>query len=92
MSTYFERWQFRHPQPEDFFAVVNEVSGEDMTWFFDQVYRSSNVFDYGVQEFRARPAQADATAAGDRTVGRRGGSAKRFIRSTSSRRSATASR
>ena len=51
MSTYFERWKFRHPQPADFFAVVNEVSGEDMTWFFDQIYRSSNVFDYGVQEF-----------------------------------------
>jgi hypothetical protein len=29
---------------------VNEVSGQDLTWFFDQVYRSSNTFDYGVQE------------------------------------------
>ena len=44
MSTYFDRWKFRHPKPADFFAVVNEVSGQDMTWFFDQVYRSSNVF------------------------------------------------
>jgi hypothetical protein len=51
MSTYFERWKFRHPQPADFFAVVNEVSGQDMTWFFEQAYRSSNVFDYGVQTF-----------------------------------------
>ena len=24
---------------EDFFAVANEVSGRDLTWFFDQVYR-----------------------------------------------------
>ena len=52
MSTYFERWKFRHPQPADFFAIVNEVSGRDMTWFFDQVYRSSDIFDYGVQELR----------------------------------------
>lgn len=51
MSTYFERWKFRHPGPDDFFAIVNEVSGRDMTWFFDQVYRSSNTFDYGVQDF-----------------------------------------
>ncbi|HTM01884.1 MAG TPA: M1 family metallopeptidase [Vicinamibacterales bacterium] len=55
MSTYFERWKFRHPQPEDFFAVVNEVSGEDMTWFFDQVYRSSNRFDYGIESFTSAP-------------------------------------
>ena len=59
MSTYFDRWKFRHPRPEDFFAVVNEVSGRDMTWFFDQTYRSSNTFDYGVQSLRTE---------GDRTV------------------------
>jgi hypothetical protein len=53
MSTYFSRWAFRHPRPEDFFAVVNEVTGRDFTWFFDQVYRGSGVFDYAVQEFRS---------------------------------------
>jgi len=58
MSTYFERWKFRHPRPADFFAVVNEVSGRDMTWFFDQVHRSSNVFDYGVDVFKSGPATA----------------------------------
>ena len=51
LSTYFDRWRFRHPRPEDFFAVASEVSGRDLTWFFDQVHRSSNVFDYGVERF-----------------------------------------
>jgi hypothetical protein len=50
LSTYFDRWKFRHPQPADFFQIANEVSGQDLTWFFDQVYRSSNSFDYGVQD------------------------------------------
>jgi len=50
LSTFFERWKFKHPQPTDFFQVANEVSGQDLTWFFDQVYRSSNTFDYGVQD------------------------------------------
>ena len=49
MSTYFDGWRFRHPQPSDFFQTVNDVTGRDMTPFFDQVYRSSNTFDYGVQ-------------------------------------------
>jgi hypothetical protein len=52
LSAYFDRWKFRHPKPQDFFDVANEVSGQDLTWFFDQVHRSSNVFDYGVKEFR----------------------------------------
>jgi hypothetical protein len=51
LSTYFERYSFQHPEPRDFFAVANEVSGRDLTWFFDQVYRSSSRFDYGIDSF-----------------------------------------
>jgi hypothetical protein len=58
MSTFFTRWKFRHPRPHDFFAVVNEVAGRDMTWFFDQVYRSSNVFDYAVSDLTSEPVAA----------------------------------
>jgi hypothetical protein len=50
MATYFERWKFRHPKPEHFFAIASEISGRDLTWFFDQVHRSSTTFDYAVQE------------------------------------------
>jgi hypothetical protein len=55
MSAYFSRWAFKHPKPDDFFAVVNEVTGRDYTWFFDQVHRGSNTFDYGIDEFRSVP-------------------------------------
>jgi hypothetical protein len=53
LSTHFARWQFKHPRPQDFFDIANEVSGRDLSWYFDQVYRSSNVFDYGIQELRS---------------------------------------
>ena len=57
MSTYFERWKFKHPKPEDFFAVVNEVTRQDFTWFFDAVYRSSNTFDYAIERFESKPVK-----------------------------------
>jgi len=50
MSTYFHRWKYRHPKPDDFFQALNEASGRDLTWFFNEA-RGSNVFDYGLQEF-----------------------------------------
>ncbi len=53
MSTHFERWKFKHPTPHDFFDVTTEVLGRDIGWYFDQVYRGSNVFDYGVQELKS---------------------------------------
>jgi aminopeptidase N len=58
MSTYFNRWKFRHPKPQDFFAVANEVSGRDLTWFVDQVYRGSNVFDYALQDLTSERADS----------------------------------
>jgi hypothetical protein len=48
MRAYFERWRFRHPSTNDFRAVVNEVAGRDMNWFFDQFVYSSNLLDYAV--------------------------------------------
>ena len=50
MFTYVDRWKFRHPKPADFFSIASEVSGQDLTWFFEQVHNSSNTFDYGIQD------------------------------------------
>ena len=48
MRTYHERWRFQHPSSDDFFAVANEVAGQDLTWFFDQAVRGTAVLDYAV--------------------------------------------
>jgi hypothetical protein len=48
MRTYAMRYRFRHPAKADFIAVVNEVSGKDMTWFFDELADETRAFDYGV--------------------------------------------
>ena len=58
LSIFFARWKFKHPRPEDFFAVLNEVTGKDHKWFFDQVYRSSNTFDYAIERFDSEPISA----------------------------------
>ena len=50
MAVHFAAWQFKHPKPQDFFEIVNATAGRELTWYFDQVYRSSNAFDYGVQD------------------------------------------
>ena len=58
LSIFFSRWKFGHPRPEDFFAVLDEVTGKDHTWFIEQVYRSSNTFDYSIDQLRSEPIAA----------------------------------
>jgi Peptidase family M1 domain len=48
MRTWFERFRYRHPTSRDFEKVVDEVSGKDMSWFFDQFVFGTNALDYRV--------------------------------------------
>jgi hypothetical protein len=50
MRTFQERWRFRHPSSDDFFAVANEVAGRDLSWYFNQVVRDTDVLDYDLGE------------------------------------------
>jgi Peptidase family M1 domain len=53
LSTFFHRWAFKHPKPDDFFAIAHDAGVPE--WFFDEVHRSSNAFDYAVEELRSWP-------------------------------------
>jgi len=57
LSTFFERHAFRHPTPAEFFTVASEVSGQDLSWFFDQVHRSAVTFDYAVDRVASVPVE-----------------------------------
>ncbi|MGK0384332.1 MAG: hypothetical protein ACJAVL_001069 [Bacteroidia bacterium] len=52
MSAYFEKWKFKHPQPEDFEAVVIEVTGDSLKWFFNDVIRSTRKMDYSISQIK----------------------------------------
>ena len=59
MRTYFERWKFRHPQTRDFIDVANDVSGQDLNWFFDQALFTNAVLDYSVRSVFTREVKED---------------------------------
>lgn len=48
MRTFFERYRFAHPTTEDFRAVAEEVSGQDLSWFFDGLVYGDGVLNYTV--------------------------------------------
>ncbi len=58
MGEYARRYQFRHPEPQDFIDVVNEFAPQDMNPFFDQVMRGYGVLDYAVVKITADPIAA----------------------------------
>jgi len=47
MAEYIARWQGKHPTPYDYFFTFNDVSGQDLTWFWDRWY-----FDFGYPDLK----------------------------------------
>src|SRR5580658_5522319 len=55
MHTYFMRNRFTHPTKEDFLKTIEEVSGKDLRWYFNQTIYGSQVMDYKVMEIDSFP-------------------------------------
>ena len=43
MRTYYRRWQFRHPAPADFRAVLEEVNGRSLEEEFSYLYKKGSL-------------------------------------------------
>jgi hypothetical protein len=48
MQQYFNEWHYKHPQPKDFRAIIEQVSGKDLSWFFDDLINSTKKLDYKI--------------------------------------------
>jgi hypothetical protein len=48
MSTFYQRYRFAHPTTEDFCSVAQEVTGQDLAWFFDGLVYGDDVVNYTV--------------------------------------------
>jgi aminopeptidase N len=55
MHTYFMRYRFTHPTKEDFLKTIEEVSGKDLRWYFNQAIYGTQVFDYEVLKVTSTP-------------------------------------
>ena len=55
MRTYFMKYRFTHPTKEDFLKTIEEVSGRDLRWYFNQAIYGSPVMDYKVLRIESFP-------------------------------------
>ena len=48
LQTYFMRYRFTHPTREDFLKTLEEVSGQNLRWYFDQAIYGTAILDYEI--------------------------------------------
>jgi len=55
MHVYFMKYRFTHPTKEDFLKTIEEVSGKNLRWYFDQAVYGTPVMDYEVLRIDSLP-------------------------------------
>ncbi|MFQ5708653.1 MAG: M1 family aminopeptidase [bacterium] len=51
---YFKRWAFKHVNEQRFKAVCEEVSGQDLDWFFDEWLHNTVTVDYALGKVKKK--------------------------------------
>jgi hypothetical protein len=52
MRTYYDTWKYKHPLPDDMKRSFEATSGENLSWFFDEILTSTGKLDYRVKKHK----------------------------------------
>lgn len=52
LRAYTERWAFKHPAPDDFFRTIENVTGEDLSWFWREWFANNWKLDQGITKIK----------------------------------------
>ncbi len=66
LKKYINDWKFKHPDPTDFKRIMENISGLELDWYFEQFVETTNTIDYEV--FNVEPTN-DGTVITLRRVG-----------------------
>jgi len=47
---FFDRWAYKHPKPADFFRTLEDVTGEDLDWFWRSWFYETDTADQAVAD------------------------------------------
>ncbi len=53
LQEYYKRFQFKNATTRDFAALAEEISGQELDWFFDQWLRTTKTLDFSIAEVRS---------------------------------------
>lgn len=48
MKGFYQKWKFKHPQPEDFRDYFEKETDKDLDWLFDGMIHSNGKIDYAI--------------------------------------------
>jgi aminopeptidase N len=61
LKEYYNQWKFKHPTPNDFKRIAEEVSGFELDWYLVDFTQTTNQIDYAVSEISSKNEESVIT-------------------------------
>ena len=61
MQSYYTRWAHQHPSPEVLQNIFEEVSGKDLSWFYEGLLKEDRRFDLTITDLAENKATQNVT-------------------------------
>jgi hypothetical protein len=61
MAAYFEKWKFKHPQPNDMQQAFESASGKKLGWVFNDLVYTTKPLDFKLNSARVNSTNQTAT-------------------------------
>lgn len=61
MHDYYDKWHFKHPQPEDMKASLENSSGKNLDWLFEDLIKTTKHIDYKIKKVKGLDSQTEIT-------------------------------
>lgn len=61
MKRYYEEWQFRHPNDNDFIRIMEKVSGLELDWYREYWVYTTHTIDYGIKSVKPNRQNTQVT-------------------------------
>jgi hypothetical protein len=52
MQSYYNKWKFKHPLPNDFRALAESFTNKNLSWFFEDLLSTTKKIDYKTYRFK----------------------------------------
>lgn len=59
IQSYFKKWAFKHPRPNDFIRIAEQVSGLELDWYLQDFAQTTNTIDYSIKSIEANGQGSD---------------------------------
>lgn len=61
MHKYYDKWHYKHPQPEDIKRTLEKETGKNLDWLFEDLIKTTKHIDYKIKKVKIGTSETTVT-------------------------------